>query len=47
MGQGELEIQSNNIDSGLRMGEGLVSLTGQGKKFGEIYVNGGALDLNG
>ncbi|OOX99299.1 hypothetical protein BOQ01_07490 [Campylobacter coli] len=46
MGQGELEIQSNNIGSGLRMGEGLVSLTGQGKKFGEIYVNGGVLKIS-
>ncbi|MBT0858408.1 autotransporter outer membrane beta-barrel domain-containing protein [Campylobacter coli] len=46
MGQGELEIQSNNIDSGLRMGEGLVSLTGQDKQFGEIYVNGGVLKIS-
>ncbi|HEH5472527.1 autotransporter outer membrane beta-barrel domain-containing protein [Campylobacter coli] len=46
MGQGELEIQSNNIDSGLRMGEGLVSLTGQDKQFGEIYVNGGTLKIS-
>ncbi|HEB9429074.1 TPA: autotransporter outer membrane beta-barrel domain-containing protein [Campylobacter coli] len=46
MGQGELEIQSNNIGSGLRMGEGLVSLTGQGKQFGEIYVNGGVLRIS-
>ncbi len=46
MGQGELEIQSNNTDSGLRMGEGLVSLTGQGKQFGEIYVNGGVLRIS-
>ncbi len=46
MGQGELEIQSINIDSGLRMGEGLVSLTGQDKQFGEIYVNGGVLKIS-
>ncbi|WP_217491675.1 hypothetical protein, partial [Vibrio parahaemolyticus] len=46
MGQGELEIQSNNADSGLRMGEGLVSLTGQDKQFGEIYVNGGILKIS-
>lgn len=46
MGQGELEIQSDNVKSGLRMGEGLVSLTGQGKKFGEIYVNGGVLKIS-
>lgn len=46
MGQGELEIQSNNTDSGLRMGEGLVSLTGQGKQFGEIYINGGVLRIS-
>lgn len=46
MGQGELEIQSDNVKSGLRMGEGLVSLTGQGKQFGEIYVNGGVLRIS-
>ncbi len=46
MGQGELEIRSYNVKSGLRMGEGLVSLTGQGKKFGEIYVNGGILRIS-
>ncbi len=46
MGQGELEIQSDNVESGLRMGEGLVSLTGQGKQFGEIYVNGGVLRIS-
>ncbi|HEB9320588.1 TPA: autotransporter outer membrane beta-barrel domain-containing protein [Campylobacter coli] len=46
MGQGELEIQSDNVKSGLRMGEGLVSLTGQGKKFGEIYINGGVLKIS-
>ncbi|EIN8285833.1 autotransporter outer membrane beta-barrel domain-containing protein [Campylobacter coli] len=46
MGQGELEIQSDNVKSGLRMGEGLVSLTGKGKQFGEIYVNGGVLRIS-
>ncbi|HEH5120855.1 TPA: autotransporter outer membrane beta-barrel domain-containing protein [Campylobacter coli] len=46
MGQGELEIQSDNVESGLRMGEGLVSLTGNGKQFGEIYVNGGVLRIS-
>lgn len=46
MGQGELEIQSDNVKSGLRMGEGLVSLTGKGKQFGEIYVNGGVLKIS-
>lgn len=46
MGQGELEIQSDNVESGLRMGEGLVSLTGQDKQFGEIYVNGGVLKIS-
>ncbi len=46
MGQGELEIQSDNVKSGLRMGEGLVSLTGKGKQFGEIYINGGVLRIS-
>ncbi len=46
MGQGELEIQSDNVESGLRMGEGLVSLAGNGKQFGEIYVNGGVLRIS-
>ncbi|EAH7655097.1 autotransporter outer membrane beta-barrel domain-containing protein [Campylobacter coli] len=46
MGQGELEIQSDNVKSGLRMGEGLVSLIGKGKQFGEIYVNGGVLRIS-
>lgn len=46
MGQGELEIKSDNTNSGLRMGEGLVSLTGQDKQFGEIYVNGGTLKIS-
>lgn len=46
MGQGELEIKSDNIKSGLRMGEGLVNLTGKGKQFGEIYVNGGVLRIS-
>lgn len=46
MGQGELEIRSNNVDSGFRMGEGLVSLSTEGKKFGEIYVNGGVLKIS-
>ncbi|EIZ0997903.1 autotransporter outer membrane beta-barrel domain-containing protein [Campylobacter coli] len=46
MGQGELEIKSDNVKSGLRMGEGLVSLTGQDKQFGEIYVNGGVLKIS-
>ncbi|EGP2596381.1 autotransporter outer membrane beta-barrel domain-containing protein [Campylobacter coli] len=46
MGQGELEIKSDNVNSGLRMGEGLVSLTGKDKQFGEIYVNGGTLKIS-
>ncbi len=46
MGKGELEIKSNNINSGLRMGEGLVNLSGEGKKFGEIYINGGMLKIS-
>ncbi len=46
MGQGELEIRSDNVKSGLRMGEGLVSLTGKDKQFGEIYVNGGVLKIS-
>lgn len=46
MGQGELEIRSYNVKSGLRMGEGLVSLTGKGKQFGEIYINGGILRIS-
>lgn len=46
MGQGELEILSSNLNSGLRMGEGLVSLIGKGEKFGEIYINGGTLKIS-
>lgn len=46
MGQGELEIKSDNTNSGLRMGEGLVSLTGKDKQFGEIYVNSGVLKIS-
>lgn len=35
------------MDAGLRMGEGKVGLEGEGLSFGEIYMNGGTLDLTG
>lgn len=47
MGEGELVAKSQSADAGLRMGEGKVSLEGEGLSFGEIYMNGGALDLSG
>ncbi|EAH4871627.1 serine protease, partial [Campylobacter jejuni] len=47
MGEGELVVKSQSVDAGLRMGEGKVSLEGEGLSFGEIYMNGGTLDLSG
>lgn len=47
MGEGELVVKSQSKDAGLRMGEGKVSLEGEGLSFGEIYMNGGTLDLSG
>ncbi|ECO7058790.1 serine protease [Campylobacter jejuni] len=47
MGEGELVVKSQSVDAGLRMGEGKVSLEGGGLSFGEIYMNGGTLDLSG
>lgn len=47
MGEGELIVKSQSADAGLRMGEGKVSLEGEGLSFGEIYMNGGTLDLSG
>ncbi|BEK30841.1 hypothetical protein B11411_02110 [Campylobacter jejuni] len=47
MGEGELIVKSQSVDAGLRMGEGKVSLEGEGLSFGEIYMNGGTLDLSG
>ncbi|EAK0365071.1 hypothetical protein YO87_07185 [Campylobacter jejuni] len=43
MGEGELIVKSQSADAGLRMGEGKVSLEGEGLSFGEIYMNGGTL----
>lgn len=47
MGEGELVVKSQSVDTGLRMGEGKVSLEGEGLSFSEIYMNGGTLDLSG
>lgn len=47
MGEGELVVKSQSVDTGLRMGEGKVSLEGEGLSFGEIYMNGRTLDLSG
>lgn len=47
MGEGELIVKSQSADAGLRMGEGKVSLESEGLSFGEIYMNGGTLDLSG
>ncbi|EAK9984579.1 autotransporter outer membrane beta-barrel domain-containing protein [Campylobacter jejuni] len=46
MGEGELVITSQSENAGLRMGEGKVRLESEGLSFGEIYMNGGILELS-
>lgn len=43
----EYNVKTKKDDFLYKMGEGKVSLEGEGLSFGEIYMNGGALDLSG
>lgn len=47
MGEGELVVKSQSVDTGLRMGEDQGKSWGWRLIFGEIYMNGRTLDLSG